>query len=249
MVRSSQWTRQRKVFEVPTVGYRAFLSHQSADKPFVMALAGCLRQNGVDVFLDTWDIRPGESIPGEIETGLNSSDVFIYILSPGALESKWVEAEYHASLYRKLNDQTIRIIPILRRDAAAPPLIAPLRRIDFRGIDLPSDCDPSRCAPFDELLSAIFRRPVKPPMGAPHPALASYEWYFQRMKNPPTGATDYWEIGFKNITDQPLHNFEFAIEFDRPVSDMRYDFGRSTANFTGGQGLSANGRRYHWLGN
>lgn len=231
------------------MNYGAFLSHQSEDKQFVMALARCLRQNGVDVFLDAWDVQPGESIPGEIETGLESSDIFIYVLSPSALMSKWVKAEYHASLYRKLNDQTIRIIPLLRSDADAPPLIAPLKRVDFRAIDLPSDCDPTGCAPLNELLSAIFNCPVKPPMGAPHPSLASYEWYFQRMKNQPSGATDYWEIGFKNVTDQPLHNFEFEIELDRPVSDMRYDFNRSSANFTGGTGLSADGRRYHWLGN
>ncbi|HTY21934.1 MAG TPA: toll/interleukin-1 receptor domain-containing protein [Desulfomonilaceae bacterium] len=229
--------------------YKVFLSHQSGDKPFVTALAECLRRNGVEVFFDTWDIRPGDSIPGEIEAGLSSADIFLYVLSPAALASKWVQAEYHASLYRKLNDHSIRIIPILRHDVEAPPLIAPLKRIDFRKVSLPLNCDPAAGGPFGELMSAIFRLPIKPPLGLPHPALASYEFYFQKMKNTPPGESDSWEIGFKNITDAPLHNFEFALVFDSPVADVRYDFNRSSANFTGGNGLSADGLRYHWLGN
>ncbi len=159
---------------------------------------------------------------GEIEAGLSSCDLFLYLLSPGALKSKWVQAEYHASLYRKLNDQTIRIIPILRRDAAALPLIAPLKHLDFRNVVLPLNCDPSAGGPFEELMFAIFRRPIKPPLGVPHPALASYEFYFQKMKGPPAGSADgYWKLAFKNVTESPLHNFEFAVVFDRPGSETR----------------------------
>lgn len=41
----------------------------------------------------------------------------------------------------------------------------------------------------------------------------------------------------------------FAVEFRQPVESVRYDFARSTANMTGGEGTSADKRLFHWLGN
>lgn len=229
---------------------QAFISHQGRDKAFVEGLATCLRANGVEVFFDAWDIAGGESIPGEIEQGLGESDVFLYVLSPAALTSKWVEAEYHAYLYRKLNDQAVRIIPILRAEAPAPPLIAPLKSIDFRSVSEQQPCDPLANAPLRELLAAIFRTPSKQPLGVPHPALASYEFYCQRMKRPPENSTDDWyEIGFKNLTDSPLHNFRFTVVFAEPVHEVVYDFRRSSANMTGGDYLSEDGTQFNWFGN
>jgi hypothetical protein len=229
---------------------KAFLSHQSRDKPFVTGLATCLRANGIDVFLDTWDIAGGDSIPAEIEAALSECDLFLYVLSPAALSSKWVEVEYHAFLYRKLNDQTLRIIPILRETALAPPLIAPLKALDFRAASVDMVCDPTVNPALRTLLEAVFRTPVKPPLGAPHPSLASYEFYFQPMKSPPAGSTGVWsEMGFKNLSDAPLHNFQFTVTFRQPVEEVVYDFARSTANMTGGDELSSERTRFNWFGN
>ena len=138
---------------------KAFLSHQSKDKPFVEALGAFLRLNGVDVFIDAWDIFGGDSIPREIEEALDSCDLFLYVLSPAAAESKWVQAEYHAYLYRKLNDQRLRIIPILREQSKAPPLIAPLRALDFRGTETAHLEVGQGGNSGQELLKAIFRTP------------------------------------------------------------------------------------------
>lgn len=77
-----------------------------------------------------------------------------------------------------------------------------------------------------------------------------YEFYFQPTKKPTNadGSKNY-EIGFKNLTEQPLVNFQFAVYFREPVESVTYNFSRSTANFTGGDGLSADKTRFHWLGN
>lgn len=78
-----------------------------------------------------------------------------------------------------------------------------------------------------------------------------YELYYQKMKSPPQGVPpeEACEIGFKNITDEPLVNFEFALYFKNPVDSVDYDFNRSSAIFTGGEHLSPDKRRYHWRGN
>ncbi|MCK4734125.1 MAG: toll/interleukin-1 receptor domain-containing protein [Methanophagales archaeon] len=232
---------------------KAFLSYQEADKEFVEALGSHLRRNGVDVFFDKWDIRGGDSVPHKIEEALVECNLFLYVLSPAATKSKWVQQEYHAFLYRKINDHSLRIVPILRKTCERPPFVAPLHYIDFRESD-PNDSSNFSVeneGPFKELLESIFRVPKKPPIGLIHPAFASYEFYFQPLKGNPkdVDGTLNYEIGFKNITDSPLHNFIFTLIFREPVLSVRYDFSRSSANMTGGDGLTHDGKRFSWLGN
>ena len=50
-----------------------FLSHSSKDKAVVRVVAERLRKDGLRVWLDDWEIRPGDSIPAKIEDGLEHS--------------------------------------------------------------------------------------------------------------------------------------------------------------------------------
>lgn len=231
-----------------TKSNKAFLSHQSSGKPTVEVIGKALLSSGVEVFYDEWDVAGGESIPEKIEEALEDCNIFIYALSPASVESKWVKTEYHSFLYRKIDDHTLRIIPILLADCIKPAFIAPIRHIDFCSFEI--DKPVTQAEPIENLLRSIFRSSKKPPLGAPHPAIASFEVYFQKMKNPlPSLQDDQWEIGFKNITDSPLHNFAFAIEFISPIDSVTYDFKRSSANMTGGEGLGPDNRMFHWFGN
>jgi hypothetical protein len=55
---------------------KVFLSHASADKPTVRAIAQALTDSQIEVWLDEADIRVGESIPEAITSGLFGSDLF-----------------------------------------------------------------------------------------------------------------------------------------------------------------------------
>lgn len=81
--------------------------------------------------------------------------------------------------------------------------------------------------------------------------LPSYELHYEIMKTPPNkeGANNYYELGFKNITKKPLLNFTFVLYFEEPIKGIKYDFSRSTANMTGGKGLSSDKKSFHWFGN
>jgi len=81
--------------------------------------------------------------------------------------------------------------------------------------------------------------------------LPSYELHYEIMKSPPNkeGANNYYELGFKNITNKPLLNFAFVLNFEKPIKGIKYDFNRSTANMTGGKGLSNDKKSFHWFGN
>ena len=51
--------------------YDVFLSHSAKDKAVVRAVAERLREDGLRVWLDDWEIGPGDSISAKIEDGLD----------------------------------------------------------------------------------------------------------------------------------------------------------------------------------
>ena len=55
--------------------FDVFLSHSSQDKPLVHDLAERLKADGLRVWFDQWQIRPGDSIPHKIEEGLERGRV------------------------------------------------------------------------------------------------------------------------------------------------------------------------------
>lgn len=110
---------------------RAFISHNKADKTTARALATLLVAQGVDVWFDEWEIKPGQSLTGGIEEGLAGSDAFILVWSGLAHASKWVGTEVRAYVRRRVDDETLLVIPIIVDDTALPVLVA-----DYRGFDL-----------------------------------------------------------------------------------------------------------------
>jgi len=119
----------------------AFLSHSSADKPVVRKIAAEVEAHeGSDghrltVWLDEAEIRPGQSIPGAVNAGLETSRFFALLMSPAYFESKsgWTDAEWHAVLHTDPDNRRGRILPILIADCPKiPPLLRHLRIIDMR---------------------------------------------------------------------------------------------------------------------
>ena len=53
--------------------FDVFLSHSAKDKAVVRDVAARLKQDGVRVWLDEEQIKPGDSIPAKIEDGLEHS--------------------------------------------------------------------------------------------------------------------------------------------------------------------------------
>jgi hypothetical protein len=59
-----------------------FISHSSLDKDWARSFAQALKQRGVTVWFDEFDVHPGESIREALETGLRGSDVIVALLDP-----------------------------------------------------------------------------------------------------------------------------------------------------------------------
>lgn len=107
-------TRQGPDHPVPcrhAEGIHAFLSHNHRDKPLVNPLASRLRMLGVEVWLDSWEIAPGDSIPGKGNEALGIADTTLVFWSSNAADSRWVDTEWQTAITRRLSDDSVRIIP------------------------------------------------------------------------------------------------------------------------------------------
>lgn len=102
----------------------AFLSHSSADKPFIRQLAADLTANGIDVWLDEQRIRVGDSIPEKIAQGLAESDYFLVCISKNSANSEWVKRELNNALVSEIQRRKVHVLPIRLDDAEMPHIIS-----------------------------------------------------------------------------------------------------------------------------
>lgn len=115
---------------------KAFVSYSHKDADFVVDIARKLRELGVDAWLDSWEIEPGQSIVQRIfEVGLKEAKFFFVVLSRDSVRSPWVREELDAATLRRI-EGVARVIPILKEDCDIPMALRALRWVDFRkGLD------------------------------------------------------------------------------------------------------------------
>lgn len=59
-----------------------YISHSALDADWARSFAQALKQRGVTVWFDEFDVHPGESLREALETGLRGSDVVVALLDP-----------------------------------------------------------------------------------------------------------------------------------------------------------------------
>lgn len=140
---------------------KVFISHASEDKPrFVTALATKLRENGVEAWLDRWEMLPGDSIVDKIfEEGLKDAQAVIIVLSSFSVSKPWVSEELNASMVARISKGT-KIIPVVIDDCDVPEA---LKSTLWERVPNPSDFE----EPLRRILAAIFDVREKPVVGEP----------------------------------------------------------------------------------
>jgi small GTP-binding protein len=98
--------------------YDVFLSHSAKDKEVVLPLAERLQADGLRVWLDDWEIRPGDSIPAKIEDGLERSRVLVLCMSAHAFGSDWAILESQTFRFRDPLNKERRFIPLRLADSS-----------------------------------------------------------------------------------------------------------------------------------
>lgn len=127
-----------------------------------------LEEQGKSVFLQAWDIRPGQNLLAEMQKAAGRCRHMLGVLSPDALEAPFVQQEWFSALVTDPLGQGRRFIPVRVRACEPTGLLQPIVYLDLVG----RDAEQARAA-----LLALFdgeRRPREIPFpGAPPPPRAA----------------------------------------------------------------------------
>lgn len=115
-----------------TFTYDVFISHSEKDKPAVRELAERLRKDGLRVWFDEWEIKPGDAILLKIQEGLEQSRTLVLVMSQHASASEWVTFEHHSVLFRDPTNQQRRFIPVRLDDAEVRDALKQFAYVDWR---------------------------------------------------------------------------------------------------------------------
>ena len=142
---------------VPTP--KVFLSHASEDKQrFVIPFATSLRMKGVDVWLDKWEILPGDSLVDKLfEEGLKEAEAVLIVISAVSVTKPWVRQELNTAIVNRITRQT-KVIPIVLDKAEVPEA---LRSLVWEPIPDLNDYGDQ----LDRIVAAIFGHRDKPALG------------------------------------------------------------------------------------
>jgi len=110
-----------------------FISYSSKDKVTVHGIADKLKHDGLDVWLDEWILRPGDSIPSKIEEGLEYSRVLLLMMSINAFSSDWTKLESQTYRFRDPLNKERRFIPVKLDDCQPRGSLGQFMYIDWTG--------------------------------------------------------------------------------------------------------------------
>lgn len=108
---------------------QVFISHSARDKEWARSFAQALKDRGLTVWFDEFDIPPGESIRNALETGLRSSDVLVALLDRESSARPNLFFELGAAI--ALGKKVVAIVP-RDLDPSILPLDVRLRRYLIR---------------------------------------------------------------------------------------------------------------------
>lgn len=138
---------------------KVFLSHASEDKErFVLPFAKSLIDKGIDVWLDKWEILPGDSLVDKLfEEGLKKAQAVLIVISAVSVTKPWVREELNTAVVNRIKKQT-KVIPVVLDKADVPEALCslvwePIPDLNDYGAQL------------DRIVAAIYGRRDKPALG------------------------------------------------------------------------------------
>ena len=152
------------VSPAPGFRYDVFLIHSPKDKAVAREVAERLEADGVRVWFDEWEVKPGDSIPAVTEEGLDQSRVLVFCMSASAFGSDWAQLEAGTFRFRDPLNQDRRFIPLRLDDAPLKGSLAQFRYINW----LPQDRDQE----YAKLLKAS--RPTEKPTKSDAPSVRTH---------------------------------------------------------------------------
>jgi hypothetical protein len=175
---------------------RVYLAHASEDHvTLAKPLAEHLMAKGVNVWLDEWEIRAGDSLRRKMEEGLADCTHFVVILTPNSLHKPWVETEIDAGFVRAVGGES-RFIG-LRAGIGVHELSPFLRTLRCPEVRL------DQVGEIDALVADIYGVSRKPERGAA-----------PRYVKPVAEGLERWSPAAVAVAEHLVRTSQFGRKFD-----------------------------------
>ena len=115
--------------------YDLFISYSSKDRDFVSQLAKDMKARGIKIWLDLWEIKPGDRLRDRINDAIPRCNYFVVVFSPNSINSSWVKLELDSASIRELESKEVVVIPALFghiADTEIPQDLKGKKYLDFR---------------------------------------------------------------------------------------------------------------------
>lgn len=109
---------------------KVFISHSYTDRAFATSLAAHLKELGLSIWWDAEELNAGDYIKGKIAEGIESSSIFVIVLSENSAKSNWVRWELNSALLYNATKSNIRIIPVKIDGTALPDNLSDYLYVD-----------------------------------------------------------------------------------------------------------------------
>ena len=142
---------------------KVFMSHASEDKDsFVIPFAIALRERGLDVWVDRWEMLPGDSLVQKIFTeGIDEAAAVIVVVSATSVGKRWVTEELNAAVIKRI-EQDALLIPVVLDGLESAQIPAPIRHLLHERVDDRSDFEVAA----DRVVRAVLDQRERPNMGS-----------------------------------------------------------------------------------
>ncbi|MBI5162575.1 MAG: toll/interleukin-1 receptor domain-containing protein [Magnetospirillum sp.] len=109
-----------------------FISYSHQDKKFVDQLAAQLVRNKVNVWLDRWELKVGDSLISKVQDAIVGASALLVILSKSSVASEWCKKELNGGLMRELTERRVVVLPVVLDDCDIPLFLREKMYADFR---------------------------------------------------------------------------------------------------------------------
>jgi hypothetical protein len=113
--------------------FDAFLSHSSLDKNIADRIARRLQKQGYKIWYDKERIRPGDSIPKAIRSGLQASRYLLWCHSANSRDAQWVLSEFETMFFEEISTGVVRTIVLKLDDSPLQFDVRHKRYVDLQG--------------------------------------------------------------------------------------------------------------------
>jgi hypothetical protein len=125
-----------------------FISYSHYDKDVVDALAIRFQNDKINFWRDEKDLLVGDAIDKAISKGIQRSDIFLVVLTPKSIHSRWVERELEEAAFEEVEGRKV-ILPVLAKNLEPVKMPPRLRRIRY------ADISPSFDDGYAQLVASI----------------------------------------------------------------------------------------------